>query len=67
MPANSVTTSPTLATAKRDHGERGQAQRELLADEGRQPLAGVGRQPGHHLLDHDVGDGRSSTMKNRVR
>ena len=57
MPANSVTTRPTLATAKAQHGEGRQAQRELLADEGGQALAGVGGQSGHHLLDADVADG----------
>ena len=36
-------------------GEGGETEVELLPDEGGQALAGVGRQPGHHLLDDDVG------------
>ncbi len=51
MPANSVTTRPTLATAKASDGEGRQTQRELLADERSQTLAGVRGQSGHHLLD----------------
>ena len=56
MPANSVTTSPTLAMAKATTAKAVEPQRELLADERGQALAGVDGQPGHHLLDDDVGD-----------
>ena len=40
-----------------EDGEGGQAQGELLADQGRQPLAGMCRQAGGHLLDAHVADG----------
>ena len=39
-----------------EDGEGSEPERELLADERGQSLAGVDGEPGHHLLDHDIED-----------
>ena len=57
MPANSAAMLPEVGQPQHHHGEEGDAQPELFADQVREPLAGDRAHARRHLLHHNQRDG----------